>query len=128
MIVILRDRANSGLLLYSMEMKNTHLTDTHFINLELSKPILRGLNEAGFDQCTPIQDRALPIALRDRDVAGQAQTGTGKTASFLLATFQRLLNDNSDKKKYPRAIILAPTRELAIQIHKDAVLLGKHLL
>ena len=108
-------------------MKNTHLTDTQFINLELSQPIIRGLNEAGFDQCTPIQDRALPIALRDRDVAGQAQTGTGKTASFLLATFQRLLNDSSEKKKYPRAIILAPTRELAIQIHKDAVLLGKHL-
>ena len=110
-----------------MGMKNTHLTDTHFINLELSKPILRGLKDAGFDQCTPIQDRALPIALRDRDVAGQAQTGTGKTASFLLATFQRLLNDSSEKKKYPRAIILAPTRELAIQIHKDALLLGKHL-
>ncbi len=90
-------------------------------------PILRGLKDAGFDQCTPIQDRALPIALRDRDVAGQAQTGTGKTASFLLATFQRLLNDSNEKKKYPRAIILAPTRELAIQIHKDALLLGKHL-
>ncbi|MCF7969672.1 MAG: DEAD/DEAH box helicase [Methylococcaceae bacterium] len=108
-------------------MKNTHLTDTRFINLELSNSILRGLNEAGFDQCTPIQDRSLPIALRDRDVAGQAQTGTGKTASFLLATFQRLLNDNSEEKKYPRAIILAPTRELAIQIHKDAMLLGKYL-
>ncbi|NOQ14938.1 MAG: DEAD/DEAH box helicase [Methyloprofundus sp.] len=108
-------------------MKNTHLTDTHFINLELSRPILRGLKDAGFDQCSPIQDRALPIALRDRDVAGQAQTGTGKTASFLLATFQRLINDSSEKKKYPRAIILAPTRELAIQIHKDALLLGKHL-
>lgn len=108
-------------------MKNTHLTDTQFINLELSRSILNGLKEAGFDYCSPIQDRALPIALRDRDVAGQAQTGTGKTASFLLATFQRLLNDNSEKKKYPRAIILAPTRELAIQIHKDALLLGKHL-
>ncbi len=108
-------------------MKKTHLTETRFINLELSQPILRGLKEAGFDYCTPIQDRSLPIALRDRDVAGQAQTGTGKTASFLLATFQRLLNDSSEKKKYPRAIILAPTRELAIQIHKDAVQLGKHL-
>jgi len=108
-------------------MKKTHLTDTRFINLELSNSILRGLNDAGFDQCTPIQDRSLPIALRDRDVAGQAQTGTGKTASFLLATFQRLLNDKSEDKKYPRAIILAPTRELAIQIHKDAVLLGKYL-
>jgi ATP-dependent RNA helicase RhlB len=108
-------------------MKKTHLTDTRFINLELSKSILKGLKDAGFDQCSPIQDQSLPIALRDRDVAGQAQTGTGKTASFLLAAFQRLLNDNSEKKKYPRAIILAPTRELAIQIHKDALLLGKHL-
>ncbi|GFO71867.1 ATP-dependent RNA helicase RhlB [Bathymodiolus japonicus methanotrophic gill symbiont] len=108
-------------------MKKTHLTDTQFINLELSSSILKGLKDAGFDQCSPIQDKSLPIALRDRDVAGQAQTGTGKTASFLLATFQRLLNDNSEKRKYPRAIILAPTRELAIQIHKDALLLGKHL-
>lgn len=105
----------------------THLTDTRFINLELSQSILRGLNDAGFDQCSPIQDRALPIALRDRDVAGQAQTGTGKTASFLLATFQRLLNDKSNPLQYPRALILAPTRELAIQIHKDALLLGKYL-
>ncbi len=113
--------------MYSIQMKTTHLTDTRFINLELSSSILKGLKEAGFDQCSPIQDQSLPIALRDRDVAGQAQTGTGKTASFLLAAFQRLLNDNSEKKKYPRAIILAPTRELAIQIHKDALLLGKHL-
>ena len=113
--------------MYSTLMKKTHLTDTQFINLELSSSILKGLKDAGFDQCSPIQDKSLPIALRDRDVAGQAQTGTGKTASFLLATFQRLLNDNSEKRKYPRAIILAPTRELAIQIHKDALLLGKHL-
>ena len=113
--------------MYSIGMKKTHLTDTRFINLELSRSILKGLKEAGFDYCSPIQDQSLPIALRDRDVAGQAQTGTGKTASFLLAAFQRLLNDNSEKKKYPRAIILAPTRELAIQIHKDALLLGKHL-
>lgn len=113
--------------MYSNMMKKTHLTDTRFINLELSNSILKGLKDAGFDQCSPIQDKALPIVLRDRDVAGQAQTGTGKTASFLLATFQRLLNDRSEKKKYPRAIILAPTRELAIQIHKDALLLGKYL-
>ncbi len=108
-------------------MKKTHLTETRFINLELSRSILRGLDDAGFDQCSPIQEQSLPIALRDRDVAGQAQTGTGKTASFLLATFQRLLNDTSEPKQYPRALILAPTRELAIQIHKDALLLGKHL-
>lgn len=74
-------------------MKNTHLTETRFSNLELSAPILRGLTEAGFKQCTPIQDKALPLSLRGKDIAGQAQTGTGKTATFLLATFQYLLNE-----------------------------------
>ncbi len=108
-------------------MNTTHLTQTRFSNLELSDSILRGLTEAGFTHCTPIQDRSLPLSLRDKDIAGQAQTGTGKTATFLLATFQRLINDESEKIKYPRAVILAPTRELAIQIHKDALLLGKYL-
>ncbi|MDD2739937.1 MAG: ATP-dependent RNA helicase RhlB [Methylomonas lenta] len=108
-------------------MKKTHLTETRFSNLELSDSIIKSLKEAGFINCTPIQDKSLPLALRDKDVAGQAQTGTGKTASFLLATFQRLLNDESEKIKNPRALILAPTRELAIQIHKDALALGKYL-
>ncbi len=108
-------------------MKNTHLTNTRFCNLELSDSILQGLTAAGFDQCTPIQDRALPLSLRGKDVAGQAQTGTGKTATFLLATFQHLINDESEKIRNPRALILAPTRELAIQIHKDALQLGKFL-
>ena len=108
-------------------MKKTHLTETRFSNLELSDSIIKSLKEAGFINCTPIQDKSLPLALRDKDVAGQAQTGTGKTASFLLATFQRLLNDESEKIKNPRALILAPTRELAIQIHKDALVLGKYL-
>jgi len=122
-------------------MNNTHLTETRFSNLELSDSILRSLKDAGFNQCTPIQHKALPLSLRGKDVAGQAQTGTGKTAAFLLATFQHLINDEESddvdaeeptpkvvaKSKNPRAIILAPTRELAIQIHKDAVQLGKHL-
>lgn len=108
-------------------MNETHLTQTRFSNLELSDSILRGLTEAGFTHCTPIQDRSLPLSLRDKDIAGQAQTGTGKTATFLLAAFQRLINDESETIKNPRAIILAPTRELAIQIHKDALLLGKYL-
>ncbi|MEQ1557923.1 MAG: DEAD/DEAH box helicase [Methyloglobulus sp.] len=134
-------------------MNDDHLTKTRFSNLELSDLILLGLTDAGFVQCTPIQDKTLPLALRGKDVAGQAQTGTGKTAAFLLATFQFLINDESDwdddedtdhdddevvekiinkpvkvkVKKYPRAIILAPTRELAIQIHKDALLLSKRL-
>lgn len=134
-------------------MNTDHLTETRFSNLELSDAILLGLKDAGFHQCTPIQDKTLPLALRGKDVAGQAQTGTGKTAAFLLATFQYLIHDEEDtdtgimdseedgsddekavtkpaKSKsihYPRAIILAPTRELAIQIHKDALLLGKRL-
>jgi ATP-dependent RNA helicase RhlB len=128
-------------------MKNTHLTQTRFCNLELSEPILRGLKDAGFNHCTPIQHKALPLSLRGKDVAGQAQTGTGKTAAFLLATFQYLLNEEEDADTddinaeepapkavinrnhgiNPSAIILAPTRELAIQIHKDALQLGKYL-
>jgi len=108
-------------------MNTTHLTKTRFCNLELSDSILLGLNDAAFNHCTPIQDKALPLLLRSKDIAGQAQTGTGKTATFLLATFQHLINDESETIKNPRAIILAPTRELAIQIHKDALLLSKHL-
>lgn len=124
-------------------MKQTHLTETRFSNLELSDSILHGLNEAGFSHCTPIQDKALPLLLREKDIAGQAQTGTGKTATFLLAAFQYIINDKEapqeeddafaaqiaaqKKNRNPRALILAPTRELAIQIHKDALLLGKHL-
>ena len=112
---------------YPIAMNKTHLTKTRFSNLELSDSIIKSLNQAGFIDCTPIQDKTLPLSLRDKDIAGQAQTGTGKTAAFLLATFQRLINDESEKIKNPRALILAPTRELAIQIHKDALLLGKHL-
>ncbi len=108
-------------------MNKTHLTQTRFSNLELSDNIIKSLKQAGFDYCTPIQDDTLPLSLRGKDIAGQAQTGTGKTAAFLLATFQHLINDESEKIKNPRALILAPTRELAIQIHKDALLLGKHL-
>ena len=108
-------------------MKKTHLTNTRFSNLELSDSIIKSLNQAGFTECTPIQDKTLPLSLRGKDIAGQAQTGTGKTAAFLLAAFQHLINDESETIKNPRALILAPTRELAIQIHKDALQLGKHL-
>ncbi len=108
-------------------MKKTHLTETRFSNLELSDSIIKGLKEAGFINCTPIQDKSLPLSLRGKDIAGQAQTGTGKTATFLLAIFQHLINDESEKIKNPRAIILAPTRELAIQIHKDALLMSQYL-
>jgi len=78
--------------------------------------------------CTPIQAETLPLALQGRDVAGQAQTGTGKTAAFLVAVFHHLLTHaahSQRKPNQPRALILAPTRELAIQIHNDAQVIGK---
>lgn len=101
------------------------LTDLAFSSLDLVEPVQKGLQAAGFTHCTPIQSLTLPFALKGRDVAGQAQTGTGKTAAFLLVIFQRLLEAMPDEPgKNPRALVLAPTRELALQIHKDALLLG----
>jgi ATP-dependent RNA helicase RhlB len=144
-------------------MQDTHLSDLKFSSLNLHPKLLKGVEAAGFEYCTPIQALALPLVLDNKDVAGQAQTGTGKTAAFLLATMQRLILDDekqaavldaskpdetavesktsyddegdqtrakktASKKdlKAIRSLILAPTRELAIQIHKDAVVLAKY--
>lgn len=108
-------------------MANNHLTDVTFTSLGLTPALLRGLEDAGFTHCTPIQAGTLPLALAKRDVAGQAQTGTGKTAAFLLATMHYLLENPVEEGRYgPWAIVLAPTRELALQIHKDFQLLGKY--
>ena len=97
-----------------------------FSQLNLHPSLQAGLKTAGFKHCTPIQEKTLPRLLQRQDVAGQAQTGTGKTAAYLLATMQQLLEQqrSEESKGNPRAIILAPTRELAIQIHSDAQLLG----
>ena len=111
-------------------MSDKPLTDIAFSNFELHPALLAGLEAAGFTRCTPIQALTLPIALAGRDVAGQAQTGTGKTLAFLVALMNRLLSRPAlaDRKpEDPRALILAPTRELAIQIHKDAVKFGSDL-
>ncbi|OUR73201.1 RNA helicase [Methylophaga sp. 41_12_T18] len=108
---------------------SAHLTEQAFSTLPLHEDLLNGLRDAGFEFCTPIQAQALPVLLSGQDVAGQAQTGTGKTIAFLLATFQRLLTEKPAENwdgKQPRALILAPTRELAIQIAKDAILLNSH--
>jgi len=110
-------------------MSETHLTDTSFSAFDLPEPLLRGIRDTGFERCTPIQAATLPLALAGRDIAGQAQTGTGKTAAFLIAMMTRLLNRPVDERRrpnQPRGFILAPTRELAIQIHQDAVNLGRH--
>ncbi len=104
-----------------------HLSATRMDSLGLHDSLMQALNGLGYDRCTPIQAQTLPIALKGKDVAGQAQTGTGKTAAFLLATFNHLLTrapDEQRKPTQPRALILAPTRELAVQIHKDAEALG----
>jgi len=142
-------------------MPQTHLTDTRFDQFALHPSILAGLEAAGFHFCTPIQAETLPLALAGQDVAGQAQTGTGKTAAFLVVALQRLLEQEmaaaptregmpaasapqsdaeiestteladggrvkpaSSRVRQPRVLILAPTRELAVQIHKDAKLLA----
>ena len=105
-------------------MSDKPLTDITFSTFELHPDLLAGLEGAGFTRCTPIQAMTLPVALPGGDVAGQAQTGTGKTLAFLVTVINRLLTRPAlaDRKpEDPRALILAPTRELAIQIHKDAV-------
>lgn len=110
-------------------MSNTHLSDTRFDALALVEVLQSGLRDAGYSHCTPIQAKTIPLLLDGRDVAGQAQTGTGKTIAFLVATMNHLLSQPGDAKRrtdQPRALILAPTRELAVQIHKDAVALNKH--
>jgi len=101
---------------------------TTFSSLSLPSPLLRALEELGFDQCTEIQGLTLPVIADGHDVAAQAQTGTGKTAAFLLGSFTRLLaSDGGERERnQPRMLVLAPTRELAIQIKKDADSLGKH--
>ena len=109
-------------------MSENHLSELRFDSLPLDASIQAGIRDAGFEFCTPIQASTLPIALEGHDVAGQAQTGTGKTAAFLIAAYQRLINTRPDsgEKRQPRLFALAPTRELAVQIANDAEVLGKH--
>jgi ATP-dependent RNA helicase RhlB len=101
----------------------------NFAELELPPEVVQGIRDAGFVTATPIQESALPLALKGKDVAGQSQTGTGKTAAFLIAAFTRLLRTPEPPPApttSPRVLIVAPTRELVVQIEADAKLLGKH--
>ncbi len=97
-----------------------------FTSFDLPQVLLLGIRDAGFQRCTPIQEKCLPLSLQGKDVAGQAQTGTGKTAAFLITVFHRLLQSGRQGGANPRALIVAPTRELALQIHHDARVLGSH--
>jgi len=106
-------------------MTDSHLSDLRFDSLDLDDALRAGIRDAGFECATPIQAVTLPIALAGKDVAGQAQTGTGKTAAFLIAGIQHVLTKAAeggaeDNPTQPRIFCLAPTRELAIQIAKDA--------
>ncbi|BDM62962.1 ATP-dependent RNA helicase RhlB [Shewanella sp. NFH-SH190041] len=110
-------------------MSETHLSKQKFAEFPLHEEVVKALSENGFEYCTPIQALSLPILLKQKDIAGQAQTGTGKTLAFLVSTFNHLLTvpvPEGRQINQPRAIIMAPTRELAIQIAKDAKLLAKH--
>ena len=108
-------------------MQQDYLSQQRFSDLPLHPIVRDALAKKGFDFCTPIQALSLPISLNGRDVAGQAQTGTGKTMAFLTATFHHLLTHQDPNLEYPhpRALILAPTRELAVQISNDAEFLVK---
>jgi len=102
---------------------------TRFHDLNLPVEIMHAVADLKFEYCTPIQAAILPIVTEGKDACGKAQTGTGKTAAFLIASFTRFLREplGDDRRKgTPRALILAPTRELATQIGKEANALGKH--
>jgi ATP-dependent RNA helicase RhlB len=102
------------------------LTEIRFDSFNLSEEIKNGIKDAGYAFCTPIQAKVLPLSLAGKDVAGQAQTGTGKTAAFLVTVFSRLLETDAGTAPRPAAMIVAPTRELAVQIFDEANLIGRH--
>jgi len=109
-------------------MTDKHLTQKRFAEFDLPPQVLQAIEQAGFLYCTPIQAMSLPLALAGRDVMGQAQTGTGKTAAYLIALVNRLLRHPAHAQRradQPRALVMAPTRELAIQIYNDALELTK---
>ena len=103
-----------------------HLTNTLLSGYPIPDEIRWGIADAGFVFATPIQEKTLPLTLAGRDVAGQAQTGTGKTAAFLITIFSRLLKNPAPGRRGPRALVVAPTRELVAQIRADAEVLGRH--
>jgi ATP-dependent RNA helicase RhlB len=113
----------------SPSMSDQAPSSVTFESLGLEPTLMQGIRDAGFVNCTPIQAQTLPIALTGKDVAGQAQTGTGKTAAFLIALYHALLARPAPASRAAtsiRALVVAPTRELAVQIHRDAEVLGRH--
>ncbi|MGE5347051.1 MAG: DEAD/DEAH box helicase [Acidithiobacillales bacterium] len=103
-----------------------HLSDVYFNDLPLPHPVRAGIAGCGFVRATPVQAATLPLLLAGKDVTAQAQTGTGKTAAFLITIFTRLARSPRPRQPGdpPRALVVAPTRELAVQIRDDALALG----
>ena len=102
---------------------------TRFHDLDIPTPLMHAIADLDFKYCTPVQAKTLPHAKEGRNVAGKAQTGTGKTAAFLILVFSRFINFSRPQKAKPgtpRALILAPTRELVMQVVRDAEGLGKY--
>ncbi len=99
---------------------------TRFSAYDLPPEVQAGITDAGYTECTPVQAKVLPLSLQGRDVAAQSQTGTGKTAAFLITVFSRLLRRGPVDGPKPRALIIAPTRELAVQIESEARSMGAH--
>ncbi|MFF7106582.1 ATP-dependent RNA helicase RhlB [Pseudomonas sichuanensis] len=102
---------------------------TRFHDFKLSNELMHAIHDLGFPYCTPIQAGVLGYTLRGQDAIGRAQTGTGKTAAFLISIISQLQQTPPPKERYmgePRALIIAPTRELVVQIAKDAVALTKY--
>jgi ATP-dependent RNA helicase RhlB len=97
----------------------------NFSELNLESRLLHGIADRGYTQMTSVQEKTLAHTLRGRDVTVQSQTGTGKTAAFLITLFDRMLKDTAAQRK--KALIITPTRELAVQIEKEARLLNRHL-
>ena len=98
-----------------------------FTSLGLSAPILKAIQEKGYDTPSPIQAKAIPAILEGKDVMAAAQTGTGKTAGFTLPILERLSNGPRVRANQVRALILTPTRELAAQVQENVFMYGRHL-
>ena len=102
---------------------------TRFHDFKLAPELMHAIQDLGFPYCTPIQAQVLGFTLAGKDAIGRAQTGTGKTAAFLISNITQLLQTPPPKERYmgePRALIIAPTRELVVQIAKDAADLTKY--
>ncbi|MBI5344717.1 MAG: DEAD/DEAH box helicase, partial [Deltaproteobacteria bacterium] len=98
-----------------------------FESLNLAPDILKGIHDAGFEHCTSIQEQSIPECLMGKDLIAQSQTGTGKTAVFLITIFTKVMASGPNTTGKPKALVMVPTRELAAQVIDDAVKLGRHL-